>query len=73
MANTVTGTISGKVGPALSSGTVTYPNISALHYEVTRGVLQVDYGNGQRAFIDYNQLTTITMTISGTVLSITIS
>ncbi len=73
MPNTVSGTVSGKTGPGISTGTVTYPNITALDFLVSSGVLQVNYGAGQRAYIDYNQLTTITMTISGTNLAITIS
>lgn len=73
MANTVVCTVTGKIGPGLTATSQSFVGVTSIVYNIVGGTLEIVYGAGKRAFFDYNQTTTVTMTISGTVTTVTIS
>lgn len=72
-ANSVTCTVSGKIGPGLTVTSTSFTGVTGVFFNILGGTFEILYGAGKKATFDYNQTTTITMTISGTVTTLTIS
>jgi hypothetical protein len=73
MAATVVNTLTGKTGPASSVSAISLPGITAINFQIARGVVSVTYGNGQIFDMEYTGLTTVTDSISGTVSTFVMS
>lgn len=76
MAYTAVVTAGGTLGPAKTNTSLSYPNVSSINIDITRGILRINYvGQLGPAYVDldYTQTVTLTDSISGTVSTITIA
>lgn len=69
---TGTVTITGTLGPGQSVTSLAFDNVSSINFDLARSVISITANNKTTDF-SYNDIDTVTYTISGTTATITIS